>query len=323
MAIQQYSPINAAYQQARYGAQAGVGRLQGAASDIIGRVATPRNLRLAGIGSKALGAAAIPIAAGMEYYDRKNKGEDDLRAATGTAASVGGGLAGAAGGAAAGAALGSFVPVVGTAIGGIVGGIAGYMGGSAAGGAASDFANDGLRGRYEGYDNSTTALAKSLADRDNAIASGDPMKAATAYAATNEIAKKRRMEGLTQTSGMQNLAAVGQGVQDSMEKGNLGQQGTQTNTASALPSYSNTGLEDLDRSDPEYRTEMAARRVNDMQRGNAQFQQGLLERGGRFATGQQQIMEGTRTRNSVLQQYLAGSQQGNTQALISAYNQRY
>jgi hypothetical protein len=262
--------------------------------------------KTAGTASKFLGAAAIPIAGGIDYFSRKDEGQDDQRAVTGAVASTGGGMAGAAAGAALGSAI---LPGVGTAVGGLLG----YMGGSALGGKTADFANDAIRGRYEGFD-SGAAIARAQSDYQDAANEGNTMKMATIATSANDLVKQKRAQDLAKTGVHKSAASVGMGTQQSFMK-------DQPNPD--MPGYSNDGLENVDPQDPELRTEMAMRRANDMQRGNALFQQQLAERGGNFALKKQQEMAGTNTRNSMLANYLAGAQAGNTQTLLSAYSQRY
>lgn len=83
---------------------------------------------------------------GLDYYDGKQTGEDDIRAGAGAVGSTLGGWGGAATGAMAGAAIGSAVPIIGTAIGGAVGAIAGGSAGGFAGGYTADRADELIRG---------------------------------------------------------------------------------------------------------------------------------------------------------------------------------
>jgi hypothetical protein len=106
--------------------------------------------RIAGIaqGIRNSGARLGPldaVFAGFDYYDGKQTGEDDIRAAAGAAGSTVGGWGGALAGGAAGAAAGSVVPGIGTAIGGAVGAIAGGMGGGFLGGWSADRADELIR----------------------------------------------------------------------------------------------------------------------------------------------------------------------------------
>jgi hypothetical protein len=98
------------------------------------------------LGGKALGVAAIPVMAGMDYLGRKSEGQTQKQAVVGTAAgaagALAGGVAGAQGGAmiggGIGAAFGGVGAVPGAAIGGVVGGIGGAFAGSGAAGWVAD-----------------------------------------------------------------------------------------------------------------------------------------------------------------------------------------
>ena len=93
-----------------------------------------------------LGGALAVFSAGYDIYNRKQQGQSNSQAVTGTAGGVAGALLGAKGGALAGAAIGgaigTAVPVigniVGAAVGGAIGGLAGGAAGYYAGGAIVD-----------------------------------------------------------------------------------------------------------------------------------------------------------------------------------------
>ena len=101
-----------------------------------------RGIRQSGVRLGPLDAAF----AGYDFYDGKQQGEDNVRAAAGAAGSTLGGWGGATAGGLAGAAIGSVVPVIGTAIGGAVGAIAGGMIGGTAGGWGADRVDEAVRG---------------------------------------------------------------------------------------------------------------------------------------------------------------------------------
>jgi hypothetical protein len=99
------------------------------------------------IGGKALGAAALPIMAGLEYADRTvNKKQTQKQAILGTAGSTAGALAGGVAGAEGGAVIGGGIgalfggvgAVPGAAVGSVVGGLGGAIAGSGVGGWLAD-----------------------------------------------------------------------------------------------------------------------------------------------------------------------------------------
>lgn len=98
------------------------------------------------VGGKALGLAAVPLAAGLDYFDRKDKGQTNMQAGVGAAGGVAGMLAGGAAGAEGGALIGGGIGAMfggvgaapGAAIGGVVGGVGGAIAGSGVGGWIAD-----------------------------------------------------------------------------------------------------------------------------------------------------------------------------------------
>jgi len=120
-------------------AQAGAGAARGGAG-----VASKLGGLAKGTG-RFLGRAAVPLAAVLDFSNRKSEGQSTTKAGVGTAGGVAGGLAGAKLGAMAGAAIGSIVPGVGTAIGGAVGGLLGGTAGYFAGGKLADKAMDAVQ----------------------------------------------------------------------------------------------------------------------------------------------------------------------------------
>jgi hypothetical protein len=136
----------------------------GSVSDKIHNMSTAvADSKLATGAGKVLSKAAVPltvIGAGLEYGDRRSKGQSVGKAAGGAAADTAGGLAGAYGGATAGAALGALggplAPIT-VPLGGIAGGIAGAVGGSHLAGKAYDWATGADKDKPEGTSKSPEA----------------------------------------------------------------------------------------------------------------------------------------------------------------------
>ena len=107
---------------------------------VISRIA--RGIRQSGVRLGPLDAAFT----GWDYYDGKQQGEDDIRAAAGAAGSTLGGWGGAIAGAKLGTAIGTVGGPVGMAIGGTLGTIGGGLVGGFGAGWGADRADELLRG---------------------------------------------------------------------------------------------------------------------------------------------------------------------------------
>ncbi|MGB6301119.1 MAG: hypothetical protein WBF90_33765 [Rivularia sp. (in: cyanobacteria)] len=101
-----------------------------------------RGIRNSGVRLGPLDAAF----AGLDYYDGKQQGEDDIRATAGATGSTFGGWGGAMAGAKIGTSLGAFGGPLGMAVGGTAGSIVGGIAGSFAGGYGADRVDETLRG---------------------------------------------------------------------------------------------------------------------------------------------------------------------------------
>lgn len=101
-----------------------------------------RTIRDSGVRLGPLDAAF----AGLDYYEGRQQGEDDIRASAGAAGSTAGGWGGAMAGAKIGAGLGAFGGPVGAVVGGTAGSVVGGIAGSFAGGYGADRVDETLRG---------------------------------------------------------------------------------------------------------------------------------------------------------------------------------
>jgi hypothetical protein len=175
----------------------------GSVSDKIHNMSTAvADSKLATGAGKVLSKAAVPltvIGAGLEYGDRRSKGQSVGKAAGGAAADTAGGLAGAYGGATAGAALGALggplAPIT-VPLGGIAGGIAGAVGGSHLAGKAYDWATGADKDKPEGTSTSPEAPKEQEKPKLAAPALNGPFKSEKSEEKESGPNKKKVNEAL-------------------------------------------------------------------------------------------------------------------------------